>query len=201
MPHSDVGNFAEARRDAASELQHELFDALIEQRPGAQCFYIPEDRKGRIITRVAIQEQCRVGVDSRYVENVHKLGRNLFAILGYIGKAPEICAFIDEGLTDADLPFVYQSATGILTRQNGTEIRSSRDWQSATRFAFVRDQWHILTPIFSDKKHYQFHDNAILPFTHEELLSKGAYSEVFETSIHPAHHHWHQGPVQSVSGM
>ncbi|KAF4544497.1 Protein kinase domain-containing protein [Lasiodiplodia theobromae] len=196
-PHSDVGHFAEARRRAAFELQTKLFAEMVERRPGAQCFYIPEDRKGKIITHAAIQEQCPVGVDSRYVENVHNLGRNLFAILGYIGQAPDLCAFIDEGLTDADLPFVYQSATGILTRKDGTEIRSSKDWESATRFAFVRDQWNILTPIFSDKEHYQFHDNTILPFTHEELVSKGAYSEMYEATIHSAHHHWHQGPDQS----
>ncbi|KAF9634156.1 hypothetical protein BFW01_g5051 [Lasiodiplodia theobromae] len=199
MPHSNVEHFAAARQRAVSKLQNQLFAALIEQRPGSQSFYIPDDNKRAIIMRAAIQEQCQLGatrkIDSSYVDYVYNNCRNLFAILGYIGEAPAVCTFIDEGLTDEDLPFVYQPATCALTRRDGNEIQSARHWQIAARFAFVKDQWHILTPIFSDKDHHKLHDQAILPFTHEKQVDKGAYSEVFEATIHHAHHSWHQGHI------
>lgn len=200
-PSATAHQVTETRQSVANHLQNQLFTALI-GRPGSLSFFLPEDSKGSIITHSAIQEQCKFGptgrIDLHDAEKVHKIGRNLFAILGFVGEASEVCAFIKEGLTDADLPFYVSGPTHILTR-NGAEIQSTRDWPPATRFNFYQHQWSILTPRFSDQTHYVFHESTILPFTHKKRVSHGAYSEVYEANIHPAHHEWHQGPVQSVS--
>ncbi|KAL1613620.1 hypothetical protein SLS54_010419, partial [Diplodia seriata] len=118
---------------------------------------------------------------------VYNKARKLFTILAYMGRAYEICAFMDEGLSDSDLPFTYHM-TGILTGTRGNSIRSLSRWQLPKRVDIAKYQWGVLVPVFSGQQHYEFHDNTILPFVHEKLVSGGAYSDVCEARIHHAHH-------------
>ncbi|OMP85752.1 Cyclin-dependent kinase 4 [Diplodia seriata] len=178
-----------AARKAASDLQLRLFKAQVEQRPGTLVNYVPEDRQLDIITPSVIKTQILPPRETTgLAQKVYNEARKLFTILAYMGRAYEICAFIDEGLSDSDLPLTYHMPGVILKGRHGNSIPYLSDWRIGKRLDFAKYQWSILVPVFSGQQHYVFHENTILPFVHEKLVSGGAYSDVCEARIHHAHH-------------
>ncbi|KAL1642201.1 hypothetical protein SLS58_005541 [Diplodia intermedia] len=158
-----------AARNATRDLQSRLFGAQIEQRPGTLVTYVPEDRQLNIITPSVIEKQIPPPQRAHgLVGKVYNEARKLFTILAYMGREREICAFIDEGLSDLDLPFTYHM-TGILTGARGNSIQSLNRWRIPKRIDIAKYQWGILVPVFSGQQHYEFHENTILPFVHEKL--------------------------------
>jgi hypothetical protein len=65
----------------------------------------------------------------------------------------------------------------------------SRVWTRARRYNFWKNQWKCLTPVFSpDQYDYNLSSECILPFTWKaETFKEGAFSRVYEVTIHKAH--------------
>lgn len=136
----------------------------------------------------------------RYARGVCSGSKNLFAVLAYMGKSEEVCAFLDEGISDEDFPFERSKDPNrkckfSLQLRNGKTVQVMEGWTSFERETFGKEQWLMLAPLFEDKKHYKLHNNTVLPFisTANEQLdnakrSGGGYSEVFFTQIHNSHY-------------
>jgi serine/threonine protein kinase len=158
-------------------------------------FFLPISVLEALVTEDAIERELRGTIPTFASERPHlpsqiaQTSRKLFAILAYLGKGSLITAFLDEHITDSDLPLeaplalVGQENQGMLSKVFAN--RRSRDIND-----FCRVQWYFLAPIFDRlHKHYELDDNVVLPFIKNEESSaqQGGYSEVWEVKIHPAH--------------
>lgn len=128
--------------------------------------------------------------------------RRLFAILLMIEKPSKIWQFVDEGITDADLPFLKVQAGNKITlvrnRAEGIWINCVSGWRNTTIVRFGEKQWTILAPVFKrtleDKRiqHHYFEDEVKLPFTWKRLktASPGGSCDMYKARIHPSHHNF-----------
>jgi serine/threonine protein kinase len=134
--------------------------------------------------------------------------RKIFAILVMIDKAADIVHFIEEELSDLDLPLSRAAPTNgsnrIDLRRRGTpeeELRCLSGWSQKAIRGFDQWQWSMLSPFFrmSDSsrrvRHYILNDKAVLPFVQEEKGEQsvnsetvGGFGSVFKVNIHPSHH-------------
>lgn len=137
--------------------------------------------------------------------------KRIFAILVLCEKPHAIIHFLEENISDADLP-LHKSAPPeelpnffslVRTGQNNT-LKSFRKWSYTAIWRFEEWQWTTVAPFFQlgsrkDIKHVQLQDHAVLPFTqdsrfvinkpaYEKLEFEGGYSNVFKVDIHPGHH-------------
>lgn len=189
---------------SSSELLHEELDgARVEYPEETHRFFIPESSKKEILTKDVIMTELEVshqGIDEAVANDranvVFERAKNLFGILAYMKKGGEVWALIEEGISDADLPFERcqgEADPFSLRRKSGEKVL--QQWERKERETFSREQWCMLAPVFEDKKHHVLHKNTVLPFItidsgrgEQGSLSGGGYSEVFTTRIHNAHH-------------
>jgi serine/threonine protein kinase len=159
-------------------------------------YFWPISALDALVTEEAIERELRGRIPALGLERSHlpsqiaRTSRKLFAILVYLEKGSLITAFLDENITDSDLPLeaplarVGQENRGRLSKVFAN--RPSRDIND-----FCRVQWYLLAPIFNRlHEHYELDDNVVLPFIEngESSAQQGGYSEVWEVKIHPAHH-------------
>ncbi|OJD29027.1 protein kinase domain-containing protein [Diplodia corticola] len=201
------------RHEDAEELRKKLQAARVEYPAQSHQFFVPNSSKDSILTKEVIASvihaaRPKLGCNGArdQAERVCAEARNLFAILAYLKKGQDICSFLDEGISDKDLPFerIKNSKSKFaLQRKDRSRIETLDAWEEADLESLGGTQWCMIAPIFKDEtKHYKFHMNTVLPFMdpegdeEEEPVNKsgGGYSEVFTTRIHPAHHkfdnHW-----------
>jgi hypothetical protein len=140
------------------------------------------------------------------VKSFHKI----FAILVLVEMSSSISHFLEEDVSDLDLPLVPVRQHGMvvdLRRQepssepSSTPLRCfSRNFWSLSKLRnFERDQWIMLAPFFSqgehgEVKHYKLQDQHILPFLAEQQAEgddaeyHGGFAKVMMVRIHPDHH-------------
>jgi hypothetical protein len=172
----------------------------------------------RICKESASFDQCVTGQKSKE----QKLGgfRRIFVILVLIEKTPDIVKFLEEGVSDSDLPLNKVERH----REKGVyDLRLSRDpsrrlkcfrkkWSQLHIRLFEEWQWTCLAPFFAkceykDVKHYRLQDEVILPFTydgrrddadvHRMLEFEGGFGKVFKAEIHADHHNFHDSTTSS----
>jgi hypothetical protein len=138
--------------------------------------------------------------------------RKIFAMLVRMDKVNSIFKFIEEEVSDEELPLMQyippeetQGNSIQLRRKNGATrpLKCFDGWKDKSVRHFFRDQWEMVSPFFAqgehcNVRHYQLADADILPFTydsHDEqgsngpgLLERGGFGEVFKVQIHPDHH-------------
>ncbi|GFF33597.1 hypothetical protein IFM61606_04242 [Aspergillus udagawae] len=120
----------------------------------------------------------------------------LFAILVSRKRGADILKFLDEGISDTDLPFVVKPArTGsermTLQTNGGRDIRTLIEWTDSDVKSLAKKQWRMLAPVFEQDEHYDFPVAQILPFTNSRQIEiESGFSEVFQAFIHPAHHNF-----------
>ena len=136
-----------------------------------------------------------------------KTFRKIFAIILLMGqKKDKIQAFIDDNVSDADLPLAVAETLPNGKRCKRLELRRRKDlntrltcfkgWKTADIDRFETWQWAVISPYFGrdevvTKKipHYILPRKAILPFQKWEVVdSRGGASEVYKAKIHPEHH-------------
>jgi serine/threonine protein kinase len=129
---------------------------------------------------------------------IARRARKLFAILTYLEKGSLITAFLDEHITDSDLPLevplalVGQENQGMLSKKAQamlSKVFANRPLRDINDFCRV--QWYFLAPIFDRlHAHYELDDNVVLPFIKNEknFARQGGCSEVWQVKIHRAHH-------------
>lgn len=198
--------------------------------PGQQFF--PKDQLSRVINPAAVftelvhklekthsTEQIRHCANSiccathtfargRWREMTY---RSIFAILVLAERSQLILSFMDEEVSDLDLPLVPIMDSGSISGMQRRDMQpngvpwpplrcfDSDDWSPASLAHFDRQQWNMLAPFFSlgrsgQIKHYPLHDRHILPFVvrhkaeEDAAEAQGGYGKVFMVHLHPAHH-------------
>jgi hypothetical protein len=196
------------------KLKTRLQNARVECEEGKYVSFVPESKKREIITPETVADEIRsalpqmdFGWIQERAKQVMDNSLNLFAILAYIGKAGDICSFLDEEVTDHDLPFERSNRSDKdrfhLCRSGQKEIRSLEQWDPKKLEKLGVNQWIMLAPIFAGQipqKHRKLHMNTILPFIGFQRIGEegemnisltgGGYSTIFRAQIHPSHHHF-----------
>ncbi|KAK0701192.1 kinase-like domain-containing protein, partial [Apiosordaria backusii] len=134
--------------------------------------------------------------------------RKIFAVLVLIQLPGRIQRFVNEGVSDADLPFVKVKTNELglrrtwsfkLRRKNsrGTTLRCFQRWTIRELEMFESRQWLFLAPYFSRDPteprkvlQYILPESAVLPFTSHSRVSgtRTHCSQLFKVGIHPDHH-------------
>lgn len=142
--------------------------------------------------------------------------RKIFALLVLVEKTSSIPLFIEEDVSDLDLPLLHIKNDQIngLCRKGTTsaELRlisrcfKPPQWSPVKLRNFQEWQWTMLAPFFSrdddgDIKHYTLPDQCILPFIHRHDGAKedddktGGFGRVLMVRLHKDHHNFHKGKV------
>jgi len=187
-------------------LQGQLELALVLWPRGNEQFFIPINAQDRLLTAENIAtefERLFPKLDwrtrSNYVSRICGSARKLFAILLVIDEGKSIIDFLEDGITDNDLPLLkYQkSATNIYTLRTKRRIDSPipviENWPWRSVRYFYREQWWLNAPVFDTLgKHYELEDDCVLPFVEDKEgniknISTGGFSDVWGVRIHAAH--------------
>lgn len=181
------------RVTAYASLEQELLSALVPQ--SNDQFFLPISALTSLVTEETIDRELHRTVLPSTLERSNlpsKIARNcpkLFAILTYVKKGNLITAFLDEQMTDADLPLRVPLA--ILRQENQAGLpKVFENWPWCEIHDFCRAQWAFLAPVFDQvHDHYELDNNVILPFIEDEenFRRQGGYSEVWGVRIHKAH--------------
>lgn len=209
----------------AGSLTRMLRQEKIEWPSEGHSWFIPIDVIRKLEEKRSVREELRrifprMDRDplDHYVHVICTKATRLFAILlaSSIEIQEAICELLDEGITDANLPFVRVPLYGVDRERRsspytlakyehtncqredhaGCGIRALSNWHGVEIQSLCRDQWLALSPIFRRASkgipHYHFEDNTVLPFTEDdennnEKMKSGGYSEVWAIRIHPAH--------------
>ncbi len=133
----------------------------------------------------------------KYAQTTCSKAKSLFAILVDLKRGAKICSFLDEGISDEDLPFRKLPHDNIhLGTSSGRCIKALEGWSGSELEEFVDEQWRVMAPTFEEPEHYELGDDTLLPFmkfeqsTETEITSSNSagYSDVYKVRIHPAHH-------------
>jgi hypothetical protein len=170
--------------------------------------FLPQDQLDKIMTAENIRRELRshgitgfTGIMDRTLESY----KRIFAILCLMGKASSIIQFIEEGISDNDLPMdsgTPEASESAKESKNyrGTSRRTlhSLSWRANEQELFKKYQWQILAPVFVHGKDHRFEHQAIVPFLKinndvendsedSSLPREGGFSVVRRVAIHPAH--------------
>jgi hypothetical protein len=137
--------------------------------------------------------------------------RKIFALLVLVEATKFILQFLEEDVSDIDLPLTLVKYKGIdgLCRRNttgqdaGEPLKCLRrpKWSTTKLRLFEYYQWKVLAPFFfqdenGDVKHYKLNDQHILPFmalddmAEEDAEREGGFGRVQMVGIHPDHHNF-----------
>ncbi|KAK3949093.1 kinase-like domain-containing protein [Pseudoneurospora amorphoporcata] len=211
-------------------LQDSLFEALQNRDLLTQGFF-PTNSLNNIITARAVKNELRrhfpratydhdlvwkyarqicgenpVQTTTHEHREKRKSFHKIFAILVMCNMTPKIINFLEEGLSDSDLPLklvIPPTGRYDLQRQEQHGSRLNffrRGWTDFQMCEFSQWQWTTLAPFFEradghrDVNHYPLFPRSILPFTEVtgvEGTEEGGGGFVFEAKIHPDHHTFH----------
>lgn len=144
--------------------------------------------------------------------------KKVFAILLLCDMAKAIPMFLEEGITDHDLPLHKlmnpednQTTCNLVRRGDSRKLECFRGWSFMEVLNFEEWQWTTIAPFFRDTprkdvKHYVLEDQAVLPFSKDsrfpadggsgsDLEFEGGFGQVFKVGIHPEHHDFYQPNV------
>lgn len=194
------------------ELQESLSSASIRPHSSSRAMYVPLSSLRALITESKVEgilrEEGLMQDPLAETEAMRIVGASmkLFAILVSRKRGADILKFLDEGISDIDLPFFLKPArTGsermTLQTNGGRDIKALSEWTDSEIKSLAKKQWRMLAPVFKQGKHYDFPVAKILPFTNSGRIKMGrGFSEDFQAFIHPAHHTLWNFPVCRVSG-
>jgi len=199
-------------------LKEQLHNARFEAADSPHAFFVPISFLEKFITVQLVAKVVFDGAGNsldeleaqKVARTVCVCARQLFATLVCVKRSVDIASFLEEGITDADLPFLRKHNAPImfdLYRNNGTPIKAIGAWKEKYRENFDRMQWWMIAPVFRlNEDLYALDDKTILPFLtlerrgYELEPKQGGYSEVYPVRIHPAHHDfWYNGTGRVVS--
>lgn len=142
-------------------------------------------------------------------KKVIKSFRKIFALLVLVEKSSSIHLFLQEDVSDLDLPLETLRNGGLIKlRRRNTSGGPSNEvlhcfssWSPVRRKEFEEYQWTMLAPFFSQSEynniaHYVLKDQHILPFVFtpegedENAEYQGGFGRVFMVRIHHEHHNF-----------
>ncbi|KAF2477885.1 kinase-like protein, partial [Lindgomyces ingoldianus] len=186
-------------------------------------FFIPVDRLDEIVTEQTIRKELKT-LSVGQKKDRHTLAgqiwrapsskqkttrRKIFAVLALMQKIDSILDFIEEGVYDNRLPFVYaEDQVEVCCKKTGQPIKLFQDkarWKPHEKDLFQTYQWWMMTPYFQlscegekTVRRMPVEDLAVLPFTDVKTTSEGGFSVVRKVKIHSAHHNAQDFSVQPV---
>lgn len=190
--------------------------------------FLPIDKLERLINMKAIEGELLLhGENTGLAEKIwgppegSKISelttrRKIFAILVMVGQVPAIIDFIDSGIYDSSLPFLFRDGTGdragsydVYEKLKGRDgepdgetefaIGFFQNWKDHDLESFRDNQWQFLAPYFSlvsrnnnKVMHYNLDNQSILPFIKdnkaiEPPAQHGGSADVRRVKIHCAH--------------
>ena len=201
--------------DTEQLLGHELMSSRISFADD-ENYFVPIDKINQLVTLVAIQQelkranikgsQNRCMIADRILRGSQsgpkESSQKIFAILCMISLPGSILDFIEEEVTDSQLPFMFPDHLSDLLQpycqRTGTPIMLFQDemkWTPETRHLFDMYQWHMIAPYFhlrceDDRitQHLLVDDRVVLPFTEMKSLGKEGSATVHQIKIHEAHY-------------
>lgn len=137
--------------------------------------------------------------------------KKIFAILVLCERPRSIPKFLEEGISDSDLPLQKLTSTtnppnifNLVRKDQHKELMCFCGWSDTAVWRFEEWQWTTIAPFFhrgsrKDVEHRPFEDQIALPFTkdsrfpintsqYQRLQFDGGFSNVFKVGIHPEHH-------------
>ncbi|TVY19984.1 Cyclin-dependent kinase 2 [Lachnellula arida] len=202
-------------------LQDDLLNCQKESPPGSTRYFVPINMMKSLVTRSKVEAALqniypRMAEDrmllKRYSESINLRSKRVFAILITEGSIfrEAIKEFVDEGITDDDLPFYRayneDESSFVLCKEKhklckkenhqlcGIQVMSK--WSQRSRMEFDRVQWFFQAPEFrkspGEIPYFEFHDNVVMPFLKDyehdsEFFRAGGYSQVWPVQIDRAH--------------
>jgi hypothetical protein len=205
-----------------SQLAKELRKARIEchQR---HTYFVPLNDLQRLITAPVIEREILAGnphvkrTDARtYAKTIERSSQKLFAVLALRQKGAAICSFLENRISDADLPFLRRDENRQLSlwrREPEQRIQAFKEYEDEELEVeeFSRLQWWMTAPVFDkySRNWLELEEEVILPFIpmkdHEKKNQGipqqkiGGYSEVTAFRVHPAHHNFWDAYIPLVS--
>ncbi|TVY93333.1 Cyclin-dependent kinase [Lachnellula willkommii] len=202
-------------------LKDDLLDCQEESPIGSNRYFVPINMMKSLVTRPKVEAALqniypRMADDrillKRYSESISLRSKRVFAILitGEDIFREAIKKFVDEGVTDDDLPLCRaynENQSSFVLCKEKHKLCEKRDhqlcgiqamskWPQRRRSEFDRVQWFFQAPEFrkspGETPYFEFHDNAVMPFLKDyehdfEFFRAGGYSQVWPVQIHPAH--------------
>ncbi|KAL9066585.1 MAG: hypothetical protein Q9157_007100 [Trypethelium eluteriae] len=198
--------------DVIRYLKKSLENERVECPQTSGMHFIPRKALDSLITKEVIKSAIRAGDASledfqidRYAETAFHEAKRLFAILTYTKNPQEICRFLEEGITDSQLPFQRSKSEEHALQwvlelrsyndQKKTPIKSFEHWSRKAREKFCSAQWLMTSPVFKCGRRYHFDDNVVLPFMFARFEEKrriqgGGYSDILIRKPYPSHHNF-----------
>lgn len=204
-------------------LKNEILDSQIEC-PGFK-YFVPIGELHKLVNESTIRKALQTiyptlaDRDQRrlqqYTATISVRSKRLFAILvcGENAVRQSIWEFIEEGITDADLPLCrtqhetgykttlcrsgHRNCRGMNYQLCGHEIEVTSRWRKDSLADLDRRQWFFQAPEFrtlhGEIPHLDLATNVVMPFTEDDEqkeggLRAGGYSEVWAVRMHPDHH-------------
>jgi hypothetical protein len=199
-----------------SPLKEQLRQGRRECPRRAHSFFVPKNTLEELITVPVVTRDILARSDKIDEEAAHehalnacKYAKQLYAVLAYVKKGPDIFSLLREGVTDEALPLTRgeddQGRFALFRKTDEPKptlmpIPTFERWNEKEREKFDRVQWWMTAPVFEEKAHYDLDEKTILPFvafnhSGEMKPMQGGYSEVYPVRVHPAHHDfWKTGP-------
>ncbi|KAF4635972.1 hypothetical protein G7Y89_g2100 [Cudoniella acicularis] len=218
----------------ATTLGEKLEDARCEWVEGSNQWFVPISDINDLVTEenvaealVDIYDGLTVAQVNSYSSLVCSTSKKLFTLLFCSSKRKYIRNFLDDGISDVDLPFVRcprERGVGPQRSNRGFDLciaahkncdkASHRDcginamasWSKKDITDLCRDQWIVLAPIFDeipngDVPHHVLDSNTVMPFIEDQQGVRdksGGYSHVWGVRIHPAHQKVYKSTVSKL---
>mgnify|MGYP001940364931 CR=1 FL=1 len=235
--------FLELLPTRTHHLQHEILESRQSTRnDGLPGMFIPKRELRRIITIEAVTRElketlappplrmslneiqayaktvCTEPEEEKGGKTKIKSFRKIFALLMIVEVPASIIAFIQENVSDQDLPLtlVKKGMTRLLYRRGDRKkqtplqcFKDERQWSPMKCENFCEKQWCLLAPFFSPPdadgvvKNYILQDRHILPFLTLEdapghgVDKTGGSGRVKIVGIHPDHHNFNDSRLCS----
>jgi hypothetical protein len=108
----------------SNSLRDELLLARIEWPEGENRYFIPINNLNSLVTEDSVKGELRSIYPSlgpqellSYSLTVCKNSKKIFALLVYNGKTKYICDFLNDGISDSNLPFVRSDESRVSSQQ------------------------------------------------------------------------------------
>ncbi|KAH7117373.1 kinase-like domain-containing protein [Dactylonectria macrodidyma] len=143
---------------------------------------------------------CGTSEDTQNGENSSRM---IFAILVFITKVPNLPWFINSGLRDKHLPFLWldDTRTGLYSPSSPYGNRALPCFRTndvSVMKQFYQTQWQLLVPFIARDSHnnvkeYQLYGDTIMPWTAYAVnVHNNGFSCVRQVEIHKSHHTFHE---------
>ncbi|KAF2815138.1 uncharacterized protein BDZ99DRAFT_567033 [Mytilinidion resinicola] len=208
-------------------LEQQLRDALCQHAHKESKGFLPLDKLNQLVVEDSVVESLKKCMPELSVARVGRLAKNIcpgsvrhssrpsfcriFAILVMIERPQEIPIFVNNNITDHELPLVKarNENTGRSELRRKTQPNKSLEclnkWSSLLVDLFEGYQWTLLSRFFSRGNNgavrfYPLDDQTILPFIEDSSRDatleddedfQGGHGSVSRVKIHPSHFDFH----------